>query len=386
MTLHRKILFFAASLLLATPALAVDDVDKAAIEDLRVLVAAECKANPQCPLDDLFSRLQEPIVANMTAFETVMKDGNSSTMSLPDTRPDGVTADEWQALQISGIKDVHSDIYDTKSYTLVDLDGDGQRDLVINDDITGESSNEISTWAFHRQGDKFDGLASFREDNYDGGFLYLNTEYDGSTAAHWIRLRGRIYAVWRFTHYGYDDLYLLRPFVTNHEVPILTVRYHYRLAVSVEEASQWQVWFDLLSKDTALNGDKLSKALTKALQSMSDKTPNLATPKTPLCPIPASVKGDDRKQYYAYRADSPDSDDSSEESDNAVGDMPIQAGGKCYIARLFSTGVYDADGVVAGVRMQATGGEYGWDFKVSGTRKMISVEISTRKCDKDGCY
>ena len=407
MTLHRKILFFALSFLFATPALAVDDVDNAAIEDLRALVAAECKAHPECPLDDIFSRLQEPIVANMTTFEVrsnqyhVKKD-DDDTDTTPDTQSEGITPDEWQALQISGIKDVHSNEYDRKSYALVDLDGDGQRDLVINNDITGEYDDIISTWAFHRQGSKFEGLASFRGDNYDGGFLYLDTG-NGDTAGHWIRLRGRTYAVWRFTHYGYDDIYLLRPFVTNHEVPVLTVRYHYQFSVSVEEIKHHNIreWYDRLKRETALSDEELSEALTSALQSMSDKMPNPPISKTPICPIPASVKGDARKEYYAYSSTDKKTEDESEVADDEttglstrLGDLPIWLGNKCYIGGLDGgKGVYTSRGLDDVMLFFRTPGKRrddkiinDWFYYVSGTRKMISVEISTKKCDRNGCY
>jgi hypothetical protein len=404
MTLPRKILFFAVALLFAAPALAVDDVDKAAIEDLRALVAAECKAHPECPLDDLFSRLQEPIVANMTAFEVrankyYVKKDDDDTDTTPDTQSEGITPDEWQALQISGIKDVHSNEYDRKSYALVDLDGDGQRDLVINNDITGEYDDIISTWAFHRQGSKFEGLASFRGDNYDGGFLYLDTG-NGDTAGHWIRLHGRTYAVWRFTHYGYDDIYLLRPFVTNHEVPVLTVRYHYQFSVPVEQIKNQNgdEWYDRLKRETALSDEKLSEALTSALQSMSDKTSNLPISKTPICPIPASVKGDARKEYDAYSSkDKNKTEDEGEVADDETTDfwldLPIWLGNKCYIGSLDGgKGIYTSSGLTGVMLFFRTPGKRDdkiindWLYYVSGTRKMISVEISTKKCDRNGCY
>ena len=398
MTLPRKILFFAFSLLFAAPALAADEVDKAAIEDLRALVAAECKAHPECPLDDLFSRLQEPIVANMTTFEVqankyyVKKaDGSDDdgSDSASDAQSGGITPDEWQALQASGIKDVEGYGAGYKSYALVDLDGDGQRDLVINNDEMGEWDGVINTFAFHREGGKFEGLASFRGDYYDEGYLYLNTEDGRNIAAHWVRLRGRIYAIWRIMHYGYDHIYLLRPFITNHEVPMLTVRYRYQLSVkTVDEWHRKDTTND--KKRTAAGDEKRIKAMNAALQSMSDKTRDANISKTPLCSIPASVKNDDRKWYYTfYTVSDPDPDifPAGEDLGGVVGDMPIRVGSKCYIGRFYSKGIYGSRGLAdTSISMYAFDRDDGWEGAVSGTRKMISVEISTRKCDRKGCY
>ena len=403
MTFPRKIFFFAASLLFAVPALAVDEVDNAAIEDLRALVAAECKTHPECPLDDLFSRLQQPVVAGMSVLM------DNDTGYFPEAPPEGVTSDEWRASQNFSIDKEDPPI----TLSLLDLDGDGQRDLIISSGWDSEFVSFVSTWALRRKGDTFDAITPFHGDVWHALF----TTGDTGSTAYWIRLRGRIYAVKCWNEHGSDSIYLRRPFVSNGEMPMLVVRYHYQLSVPIEEIKKEGDQLDELKKETALNDKKLSEALTAALQSMGDKVPDLTVPKTPFCPIPASVKGDDRKRYYTYHSaeevdelSTGDFNTSSPEED-AVGDLSVQLGNKCYIGRLYdNNGIYFASGFGAGGSVvprlygndgiylgnglvdamlvihtpgKKDGGDY---FKVNGIRKAVSVEISTQKgCGENGC-
>jgi hypothetical protein len=301
---------------------------------------------------------------------------DNDTGYFPDTPPEGVTPDEWQASQSFSVDKEDP----PNSLSLLDLDGDGQRDLIISNGWDSEFTSYTSTWAVRRKGNTFDAITPFSDDLRHALF----TTGDNNTTAYWIRLHGRIYAVSRARGYGDDKIYLRRPFVSNYEMPMLTVRYHYQLSVPVEKIKETEdERLDGLKKETALGDEKLSDVLTTALQSMSDKTPSLDIPKTPLCPIPASVKGDDRKRYYAlYTVPEPECGDSCgwDPLDGVVGDLSIQAGNKCYIGRLHSKGIYDANGLVdTEIGMWMPGKKDEWEFEVRGTRKAVSVTISTQK-------
>lgn len=72
----------------------------------------------------------------------------------PTKRPPGVTSDEWRALLASGIDGGGEN--GSASYTLMDINGDGQRDLII-DTYSGGTGLFSYVGALRREGGKFAG-------------------------------------------------------------------------------------------------------------------------------------------------------------------------------------------------------------------------------------
>lgn len=335
-----------------------DAEDKAALDDLRTLVDQARRTDSSSPVDKAIDRLR--ITNGVTRFSSDGGDGQGPV--LPTARPGGVTADEWRALKASpgGADDTAMGA----SYRLIDLDGDGQRDLVVE-----SASNGTGLWSsvdvLRRKGGRFE-VSGDSNEALDRS-LYTTNGRGANQAGEWIRLRGRIYALYRDSHYGMDEFYLLRPFTVVGEVPKLTVHYRYRLSVPIEQHNEGQ------SGPTVLDG-KLHAALEKALHDVNDNTARDAGSDMPLCPIPPSVQRDDRSEYsnygpghYAYEI---------------VGDMGVQVGDKCYIGRLIDWfGDYRKDGLVAQLSMRLPGDESGREqtFSVSGIRTVTSVVTSIEK-------
>jgi len=73
------------------------------------------------------------------------------------------------------------------------------------------------------------------EEQPDAAYLYALNGRGGNQGADWIRLGGRVYAVYRDSRYGVDNIYLLRPWHGRGQVPRLVVRYRYALAVPVDQ-------------------------------------------------------------------------------------------------------------------------------------------------------
>jgi hypothetical protein len=142
------------------------------------------------------------------------------------------------------------------SYLLLDLDGDGRRDLVLDSYIGGTGLfSEVS--ALRLYGGRF--LPADLSGAPDAGAsLYTINGRVANQSGDWIRLRDRVYAVYRVGAYGEDRLHLLRPLRRVGEVPTLTVRYRYELSVPRQQKNS--------DKGTVRTLDEtLHAALTRAV-------------------------------------------------------------------------------------------------------------------------
>ncbi|MBN3824722.1 DUF1311 domain-containing protein [Burkholderia sp. Ac-20384] len=334
-----------------------DAEDKAALDDLRALVDQARRADSSSPVEKVIDRLR--ITNGVTRFSSDASDGQGAV--LPTARPGGVTADEWRALKASPSGSGVDDTAMGASYTLIDLDGDGQRDLVVE-----SAANGTGLWSsvdvLRRKGGKFE-VSGDSNEALDRS-LYTTNGRGANQAGEWIRLRGRVYALYRDSHYGMDEFYLLRPFTVVGQVPKLTVHYRYRLSVPIEQRNEGK------TGSTVLDG-KLHAALDKALHDVSDSTARDAGSDTPLCPIPPSVQGDDRSDYSSYGP--------GHYAYEIVGDMAVHVGDTCYIGRLIDWfGDYRKDGLVAQLSMRLPRDESDREqtFSVNGIRTVTSVATS----------
>ncbi|ABB11242.1 lysozyme inhibitor LprI family protein [Burkholderia lata] len=334
-----------------------DAEDKAALDDLRALVDQARRADSSSPVEKVIDRLR--ITNGVTRFSSDASDGEGPV--LPTERPGGVTADEWRALKASPSGSGVDDTAMGASYTLIDLDGDGLRDLVVE-----SAANGTGLWSsvdvLRRKGGKFE-VSGDSNEALDRS-LYTTNGRGANQAGEWIRLRGRVYALYRDSHYGMDEFYLLRPFSVVGQVPKLTVHYRYRLSVPIEQRNEGKTGSTVLDA-------KLHAALDKALHDVSDSTARDAGFDTPLCPIPPSVQGDDRSDYSSYGP--------GHYAYEIVGDMAVHVGDTCYIGRLIDWfGDYRKDGLVAQLSMRLPRDESDREqtFSVNGIRTVTSVATS----------
>jgi len=296
-----------------------DDVDREALEELHQAVEAMRKTDAEFPLEKVIDALS--IKTGTTSFSNTRDGDQSGDAHFPTTQPKGVTADEWRALRASGIEGGGEN--GVGSYTLMDIDGDGQRDLVIDSYVGGTGLfNEISV--LRRKGAKFGGIGAPNQagqaDDSGPSSLYTTNGRGGNQAGEWIRLRGRVYAAYRNSQYGVDNVYLLRPLTIVGDVPMLTVRYRYRLSVPKVQKNE--------EKGTSTTLDNaLHAALTRALGLVDTREARDAgAADKPLCPVPEGTSDDDRSNYTSYGP--------GHYSYEIVGDVPVRVGQQCYIGRL----------------------------------------------------
>lgn len=359
-----------------------DSADRIALEELRQAVDAMRKTETEFPLERVLKRLE--ITTGMTTFSNVRDakepDGNAR---FPQTRPAGVTNDEWRALLRSKIDAGGEN--GSASYTLVDLDGDGRRDLVL-DSYAGGTGLFSYTSALRRDGGTFigayrGGVDDLGQDAAGGpggamgpAYLFSTNGRGANQAGYWIRLRGRVYAAYQVGYYGIDNIYLLRPFTVVGEVPRLALRYRYQLAVP-------KIQRDEEKGTTTTLDNALHAALTRALRLVSkEQAKDVGAREKPLCPIPDTATDDERGGYSSFGP--------GHYTYEIAADMPIWLGRQCHIGRLVDWfGAYSAKGrLSAQIWMRKPGEDEDAQqrsYAVKGVRSAIGVETSIAKVEGD---
>jgi uncharacterized protein len=328
-----------------------DEVDKQAAEDLRAAVAEELKKNPEFPLENALKRFAIA-PKDTTDFANVAAPDSSDPAEFPKQRPKGVSADEWKALQASDL--VSESENGHSSYSLIDLDGDGKRDLIIDDYIGGTGLfNYISNR--RRIGGKFE----------DGKALYSLNGRGANQDGTWVRLRDRIYAAYRVGAYGEDTVYLMRALKSVGQTPAVTVHYRYDLKVPKVQVS------DDGKKSTTLD-DKTHVALSKALSLVEGaRESEPASESKPICPIPAGTSEDDSQSYYTLGP--------GHYTFEIVADFPVQLNGVCHVGRLVDWfgGYSEKGGLFAQYSIGRPGTTDGEAKTYGVTGKRTATDVST---------
>ncbi|MFJ2688516.1 lysozyme inhibitor LprI family protein [Pseudomonas sp. NPDC087342] len=343
------------------------EIDRLVLEDLRQAIQTANKTDPEFPLERALDSFA--IKTGTTTFSNVADDDNAlEEAHFPKTIPVGVAQDEWQALTASKVESAGEN--GNSSYTLMDLDGDGLRDLVV-DTYSGGTGLFSYIETFRRTGDVFvrrTGTAD--SDTSSESSLFSLNGRGANQSVYWINVRGRVYAAYRNSYYGVDQLYLLDPLKITGAVPIVSVNYRYQLSVpktQKDDASGTSIKLDAV----------LHKALTQALANVSTtEAKDVGDQRTPLCPIPPAGEGDGA--YYNYGP--------GHYSFEIVGDTSVVIAGQCYIGRLMDWfGGYSAkDGLHAQLDVRKPDLESAeHSYTVNGRRRMTGVTTSIGKFEGD---
>jgi uncharacterized protein len=339
-----------------------DAIDKQVLDELRQRVEAASKDDPEFALEKTLEALT--VSVDGTSFSGDGDDGDLT--HFPKKIPKGVTRDEWKALNASSI-DTESEI-GRNSYFLVDLDGDQQRDLIVETYVGGTG---LFTYfeTFRRDGDRFiKRTAAMDAESRAESALFSTNDRGANQAVNWIKMHGKLYAAYRDSAYGIDQLYLLNPLQINRMVPTITVRYRYQLSVPrTQENQDNPIAYEL--------EPAVQKALTEGLSKIDENnTTTSGQQKTPICPIPPSGPGDE--DYYSFGA--------SYYAIEPVADIPVILGDDCFIARLITWyGSYDAgNGLFAQLTLRKPGSEeQGQTYSVNGRRHITLISAAIGKAE-----
>lgn len=177
------------------------------------------------------AKIELALTGHVTHFTLTYADDAPVSTTKPAA---DISDDEWQAFLHS---DISADSENGKvSFTLIDLDGDGKRDLII-DSYVGGTGLFSYTGVLKRGDSAFESVNnadSNDDDNFDAGVpgaLYSINDRGANQWGRWIRINGQVYALWFNGVFGEDNLYLLRPFNQSDLTPAITIRYRYNLNI-----------------------------------------------------------------------------------------------------------------------------------------------------------
>jgi len=203
--------------------------DLSALQNLRFMLVEALDRNPDTALETVFSKLYFGDQGKSSLHP--LRDLEPRHPAPPQPpKPDDITDDEWRALQTSSMEiegffsittnRCNYNLY----YALFDLDGDGQRDLLIESFLDYFTLNQCSAdgqkvaGAMRRQGNEF--VAPIEK-----GPRVVRAK-GGYPSVHWIQLDGRPYLAWRIARPMSDTIFLQRPLYPAKLVP--TVHLHWR--------------------------------------------------------------------------------------------------------------------------------------------------------------
>ncbi|HCM6451608.1 TPA: DUF1176 domain-containing protein [Klebsiella pneumoniae] len=336
------------------------EADNLALRTLYNAVLKAQKSDPELSLNKVAE--QFPLTGHITDFTLTYADDTLITTSKPS--PD-ISDDEWQAFLRSSIS---ADSENGKvSFTLIDLDGDGKRDLII-DSYVGGTGLFSYTGVLKRGDDDFaavNGSDSDNGDDFDAGVPGALFSINGRGANqwnHWVKINGQVYSLWYNGQFGEDNLYLLRPFSTTSQTPAVTVRYRYTLN-SIRSPEKDQPLTPSLS-----DGDKAD--LLRSLEVMQGsllKDRPASDNGAPICPIPPGTSADEADNYYSGVA--------VNYIYETVAYIPVWLNGKCYIGTIFSHHGAYRHGVDAEITLSSPreDEEVIGDYLISGLRHVIAI-------------
>ena len=348
-----------------------DNVDMLALNELRQALEKRLRVDKEFPLETVLKSFE--IKTGMTEFSNTGE--GSGIAHFPSTRPKGVSAEEWQALVDSKIDAGGEN--GSASYTLLDMDNDGKRDLMIDTYMGGTGLfNYIS--ALKRDGDKFAGkVASLQsavaETDTDDYSLYSINGRGSNQSAHWLRLQGRVYVAYVDGNYGVDHVSLMRPLHINETTPQLSIHYQYTFSIPKKQVS-----YDTANKPTELTLDANTQAaLSKALSLANPTVAQDNGESKLICTPPKNISEDEHADYYSFG--------SGHYSYEIVSDFPIWLGKTCHIGRLINWfGGYDkAGGLHAQLwtKLPNSGDDQTKAYDVKGRRKLIKIDSGLAKID-----
>lgn len=303
------------SLLAATalPALAASSKDEAALYKLYDVLAERLLSDR--PLEETLVNAF-PIKRPISYFEQQFdEEQDSKQLSAPDP---SISPDEWEAIQNSDI-DAYSESGNI-SYALMDLDNDGQRDLIIESYIGGTGLFSY-TGVLKRSGAQFvpHTVAALEDDSLMPGELFTENGRGANQWSTWVDINGQIYAVFFNGTFGQEKFYLLRPFHQEAEVPVITVTYKTEFTGLTPPDKNARN-----NLATYIDQKKLFHDLNtmQETQVVNDDGP------TALCPVPADTPPEEIDSYSMGSA--------LHYSVDGIGNVPVWADTSCYVGSVYS--------------------------------------------------
>lgn len=329
------------------------DTDNTALKTLHSAVESMQKSDPGLELSKIAS--QFPLTGQITDFRISYAEDSTEPTAKPSPE---ISDDEWLAFSRTTFS-VDSENGGV-NFTLIDLDDDGKRDLIINSYVGG--TGLFSYTGVLKRGDNAFVVVNGKQDDDDFGVpgaLFSENGRGANQWSQWVRINGKVYALWYNGLYNEEKLYLLRPFSPDEKAPVVTVHYRYEYDMnSIEPREEGQ---PLLPKLNTKDKTKLITELNK-MQSMLVHNQQASDGVSPICPIPTGTLQEDADNYSSGIAGNYTSE--------PVAAIPVWVNGECLIGSVesyFGRGEFIT---LVSPKDQDIVGEY----SVTGTRHVASIK------------
>lgn len=343
------------------PSVAATSKDETALYKLYDVLAARLLSDR--PLEETLVNAF-PIKRPISYFEQQFNEEQErAQLSAPDQ---SISSDEWGAIQNSDIS-AYSESGNI-SYALMDLDNDGQRDLIIESYIGGTGLFSY-TGVLKRSGSQFvpDTVAVLEDDSLMPGELFTENGRGANQWSTWLDIDGQIYALFFNGTFGQEKFYLLRPFHHDAEVPVITVTYKTEFT-------------GLTPPDKSARNNLAAyvdqKKLFHDLGNMQNTQTTADAEITPLCPIPANTPPDEIESYSIGSA--------LHYSVDGIGNVPVWADTSCYVGSVYSyfglaPGARRAEAQILLRDPYTPDSEELSDITVWGARKLHTIAVGWEK-------
>ena len=329
------------------------DTDNTALKTLHSAVESMQKSDLGLELSKIAS--QFPLTGQITDFRISYAEDSTEPTAKPSPE---ISDDEWQAFSRTTFS-VDSENGGV-NFTLIDLDDDGKRDLIINSYVGG--TGLFSYTGVLKRGDNAFVVVNGKQDDDDFGVpgaLFSENGRGANQWSQWVRINGKVYALWYNGLYNEEKLYLLRPFNPDEKAPVVAVHYRYEYDMnSIEPREEGQ---PLLPKLNTKDKTKLITELNK-MQSMLLQNQQASDGVSPICPIPTGTLQEDADNYSSGIAGNYTSE--------PVAAIPVWVNGECLIGSVesyFGRGEFIT---LVSPKDQDIVGEY----SVTGTRHVASIK------------
>lgn len=343
------------------PAVAATNKDEAALYKLYDVLTSQLLSDR--PLEESLVAAF-PIKRPISYFEQQFNvETDSAKLSKPDQ---SISPDEWKAIQNSDIT-AYSESGNI-SYTLMDLDNDGQRDLIIESYIGGTGLFSY-TGVLKRDGEQFvaDADAAPEDDSFMPGELFTENGRGANQWSTWLDIDGQIYALFFDGTFSQEKFYLLRPFHHTAEVPVITVSYKTEFTGVTPPDKRART-------NPAAYVDQ-AKLFSELGNMQNTKTVATDVP-TPLCPVPADTAPEDLGSYSIGSA--------LHYSVDGIGTIPVWAESSCYVGSVYSyfglaPGARRAEAQILLRDPYTPDSEELSEFTVWGVRKLHTMAVGWEK-------
>lgn len=368
----RVLLGFA--LLVLAPLASARPASTSADPQLRALqqLQRELSEAMQQQADPLQDALQRHATGDSIDFVLELYDANGNPQPI-GPRPPQVPQEDWEHLLKFWQPEPADHFFSENGhigFILIDLDEDGQRDLLVTVYVggTGLFSQVL---AYRRDPDH--GFISTVQSEYPEDAGYSINGRGGDQQIALVQLGGRTYLAYRDSHYGQDLLTLHRPLehdaATGFAAPALQLRYRHTHTLAPERADG--------DNDTPPRDAKRDAAIDRQLQHLAQARRNGKDLADAACPLPADADPE-HGGTWPWR-------DAGHYTFEFVEDFPVRVGDRCYSASIvsfLSSYRVSYEGCCA-LWVYSAPGEQIAELPLSSQRQLFEINLVSPAADTD---